>query len=207
MPTFWSVPTGEWSIQFDHDRQRISVCCNGVPHAWGGYEHLKDILDSFQRYRFASGKPNCEECGHEFYDHLEPSGLQLLKGNHFPFTSTNDCSWGGGLEGVCNCSGYKNSTLDIDKLAPEVQLSGMNNFISGVRANITAEAGEKISSFVSQIEFPFTFQGKTYTNVNQLLAAEFELLTATSHAFKLLAFVGGLILGILVGKFLLGIIL
>ena len=207
MPAFWTVPTGEWSLQFDYDRQRISVCCNGVPHAWGGYEHFADLLDSFRRYSYASGKPNCGVCGHEFYDHLEPTGLKLLKDHRFPHDSTDNCAWGGGLEGSCNCSGYRNSKLDLDKPNEGSLPLDMSNFISGVRANITEEAGAKISTLVSQIEFPITILGKEYTSVNELVAAEFKFFSNAVRCLKfLIVLVGGYIL-FDIGKFFLSIIL
>jgi hypothetical protein len=82
----------------------------------------------------------------------------------------------------------------------------MNTFLTGVRANLTEEAGEKISTLVSQIEFPITILGKTYTSVNELVTAEFNFLSKAVKCLKFLVIlVGGFIL-FDIGKFFLGIL-
>lgn len=62
----------------------------------------------------------------------------------------------------------------------------MNTFLTGVRANITEEAGEKISTLVSQIEFPITILGKEYNSVNELVTAEFNFLSKAVQCLKFL---------------------
>lgn len=116
MPAFWRVPKGIWTIDFEEENSetrsiRIYVKCNGEAVAWGGMDYLDEMVTKFRRYQWASGKPDCARCGHEYYDHLNLHNAELQ--GYDPGTpwrhGLSACNWGGGHEGSCGCEGYVNS--------------------------------------------------------------------------------------------------